>query len=75
MTKKNLHIWMWLQNGKIVKAILIIEDGILKIYDENDRLIMKRTGLSKFLLKQIEVNFQKYGAKKLSEQAEPFKFL
>ena len=75
MTKKNMHIWMWLQNGKIVKAILIIEDGILKIYDENDRLIMKRTGLSKFLLKQIEVNFQKYGAKKLSEQAEPFKFL
>lgn len=75
MVKKNTHIWMWLQNGRIIKAILIIEDGILKIYDENDCLIMKRTGLSKFLLKQIEVNFQKYGAKKLSEQAEPFRIL
>jgi len=73
--KKNKHIWIWLQNGKILKAILSVEDGTIKIYDENDNLIMKRTGLTRFQVKQVEINFLRYGAKRLSEHAEPFKFL
>ena len=45
------------------------------IYDENDCLILKRTGLTRFQIKQIEVNLTIYGAKKLNPHAEPFKFL
>lgn len=75
MTKKNTHIWIWLQNGKIIKAVSSVEDGTIKIYDENDRLIMKRTGLTKFQVKQVEHNLLIYGAKKLSKHAEPFKYL
>ena len=75
MKKKNKNIWIWLQNDRIFKAILCIEDGTLKIYDENDNLILRRSGLNRLQVKQIENTIIKYGAKKLSEHAEPFKFL
>ena len=74
MVKKNVNIWIWLQNGRLVKAILNANDGTLKIYDENDKLILRRTGLNKFQVKQIEKTIIKFGAKKL-DHAEPFKFL
>ena len=75
MRKKNVNIWIWIQNKKILKAISNVEEGAVRIYDENDNLIMKRTGLTRFQVKQIEINLLRYGAKRLSEHAEPFKFL
>ena len=75
MTAKNVNIWIWLQNGKIVKAISSVDDGTIKIYDEHDNLILKRTGLTKFQVKKIENNILKYGAKRLNQHAEPFRFL
>jgi len=70
-----VSIWIWLQNEKIIKAILNADDGTIKIYDENDNLILRRTGLNKFQIKQIEDTIIKYGAKRLDKHAEPFKFL
>lgn len=75
MNRKNENIWIWLQNGRIIKAILDKDNGILKIFNENDRLVLKRTGLNKLQVKQIENCIIKYGAKKLDKHAEPFKFL
>lgn len=75
MVQKNVHIWIWLQNGKLFKAISSVDDGTLRIYDEYDNLVLKRTGLSKFEVKQIEYLIVKYGAKRLDQHAEPFKFL
>ena len=75
MTKKNVNIWIWLQNGKIIKAISSVDDGTIKIFDENDNLILKRAGLTKLQVKQIESNILKYGAKRLDQHAEPFRFL
>ena len=75
MTSKSVNIWIWLQNNKLMKAVLCVEDGTLKIYDENDNLILKRTGLNKLQVKQIEKTIIQYGAKKLDKHAEPFKFL
>ena len=74
MINKNANIWIWLQNGRIMKAISCVDDGTIKIYDENDNLILKRTGLNKFQVKQIEKTIIEYGAKKLDKHAEPFKF-
>ena len=71
----NVNIWIWLQNGRIVKAISNVDEGTLKIYDEDDNLILKRTGLNKLQIKQAEKTIIKYGAKKLNKHAEPFKFL
>jgi hypothetical protein len=75
MTNHNVNIWIWIQNGRIVKAILNSDEGILRIYDECDNLILKRTGLNKSQVKQIETCIVKYGAKKLDKHAGPFKFL
>lgn len=71
----NTHIWIWLQNRNIMKAILDTEEGILRIFDENDNLVLKRTGLNKQLIKQIEVYIIRYGARRLDAHEEPFKFL
>lgn len=75
MSNQNVHIWIWLQNNKLTKAILNSDEGTIRIYDEEDNLILKRTGLNKNQLKQIEICIIKYGAKKLDKHAEPFKFL
>ena len=75
MISKNVNIWIWLQNESIIKAIICSEEGSIKIYDENDNLILKRTGLSRIKIKEIEETIIKYGAKKLDKHAEPFKFL
>ena len=75
MNNENVHIWIWLQNSKLMKAILNSDEGVIRIYDEDDNLVLKRTGLNKNQVQQIETCIVKYGAKKLDKHAEPFKFL
>lgn len=75
MVEEKTNIWIWLQNGKIYKAISNVDDGTICIYDEQDNLILKRSGLNRIQVKQIEHIIIKYGAKKLDQHAEPFKFL
>ena len=75
MTQKNVNIWIWLQNKKIMKAIINFDEGTVKIYDEDDNLILRRTGLNKLQVKKSENYILEYGAKKLSKNSEPFKFL
>jgi len=72
---KNVNIWVWLQNNNIVKVISNADEGTIKIYDESDNLILKRTGLSKIQVKQIENNIIKYGEKKLNRPADAFRYL
>lgn len=75
MRTRHQNIWIWLQNSKVMKAVLDLDNGTVKIYDEEDNLILKRTGLNKIQIKQIENYILQYGAKKLDKNAEPFKFL
>ena len=75
MKKKQRVIWIWIQNGHLYKSISCLEDGCIHIYNEKDQLILKRTGLTKIQVKQIEHNIMRYGAKKLNKNAEPFRFL
>lgn len=75
MIKKNTRIWIWLQENKVLKAVLNVDEGTMSIYDENDNLILRRTGLTINKVKEIEINLIRYGAKRLSEHQEPFKFL
>lgn len=51
----NTHIWIWLQNKRIMKAILDTEEGILMVFDENDNLVLKKTGLNKQLIKHMSL--------------------
>ena len=75
MKQKNMNIWIWLQNGRLVKAVSCADEGTLRIYDEEDNLILKRTGLNQRQVKVIEKQIIRFGAKKLDKHAEPFKFL
>ncbi|MFH1012957.1 MAG: hypothetical protein V1769_00415 [Thermoplasmatota archaeon] len=75
METKTTNIWIWLQNDEIYKSISCPDEGTISIYDEHDQLILKRTGLTKLQVKQIEENIMRYGAKKLNINAEPFRFL
>jgi len=38
MSNKNVNIWVWIQNGRVIKAISCVDSGTIKIYDENDNL-------------------------------------
>ena len=75
MANKKVNIWVWIQNNRVIKAISCVDEGTIKIYDENDNLILNRTGLTRIQVKQIENNILRYGAKKLSQHAGPFRFL
>ncbi len=75
MTKNSVKIWIWLQDGKPMKAIICFERGTLEIFDENDTLVLKRTGLNKKQVKKIEATVIRYGAKRLDTHQEPFRYL
>ena len=75
MTDKPKNIWFWIQNGEVYKSVSSSDEGTICVYDQQDKLILKRTGLSKIQVKQIEQNIILYGAKKLCKNAEPFRFL
>jgi len=75
MTEKHVDIWIWIQNDELMKAIINVTDGIVRIYDHNDNLILRRTGLNKIQIRQVENYILQYGAKRLSKNAEPFRFL
>jgi hypothetical protein len=75
MSNTPQKIWFWIQNGEVYKSISSPEEGTICIYNQQDTLILKRTGLSKVQVKKIEENIIKYGAKKLQSNAEPFRFL
>jgi len=72
MKAKNVKIWIWVHNGRVMKAISRPEDGTLVIYDDHDCLLIKRTGLTRAQLRRIEVAFALAGAKRIDEQREPF---
>ena len=74
MSNKNVNIWVWIQNGRVIKAISCVDSGTIKIYDEYDNLILKRNGLTRIQVKQIEDNILRYGAKKLNQHIGPFRY-
>jgi hypothetical protein len=72
---RNLKIWMWIQNNHLIKAISNMDTGTLTIYDENDNVLVKRTGLSRQQIKKIEIVFSHFSAKKLDKNQEPCTYL
>ena len=75
MTKKNIKIWLWLHNGRLLKAISRPDDGTLTIYDEHDNILIKRSGLTLSQIKKIEIALSISGAKQMDEHREPFTYL
>ena len=57
------------------KAISNKDTGTLTIYNENDEILLRRTGLTKQQVKKIEVYLANYGLKQVDENQEPFTYL
>ena len=67
MIKKKDNIWTWLQSkGKIFKVIYNTNKGIITVYDENDKILMKKTNLTKEQIEKVEDSFLDYVAKKIN---------
>ena len=75
MIKKNAKIWMWIHNGKILKAISCPDEGILTIYDEYDNILIKRAKLTPAQIKKIEIVLSTLGAKRVDGHKRPFTYL
>jgi len=75
MTKLSVKIWIWVYNDVVFKAILREEEGTLTLFDENDVLLIKRTGLSISQMKLIEATLVAAGAKRIDGKQEPFTYL
>lgn len=67
------HVWYWMQDGKVWHAVF--KASSVAVYNEEGRLVMRRTNINRTLLKQIELNIVKYGAKCFYQKnSELFKF-
>jgi len=69
-----MKVWFWVYNDRIMKAVSCPEDGTLTVYDENDNILIKRTGLTPAQIKKIEITLANPGTKQLGGK-EPFTFL
>jgi len=75
MVKKNAKIWIWVQSNRLLKAVSNQNTGTLTIYDEYDNVLLRRTGLTKQQIKNIEIIFSSHCIKKVGDHREPFTYL
>jgi len=75
MVKKNAKIWIWVQSNSVLKAVSNQNTGTLTIYDEYDNVLLRRTGLTKQQIKNIEIIFSNHCIKKVGDHREPFTYL
>jgi len=75
MTNKTMKLWLWIYNNKLMKAVACPEEGTLTIYDDEDHVLIRRTGLTIGQIKTIEVAFTTNGAKRIDGHREPFTYL
>ena len=76
LSNRTVRIWLWLYNDKLMKAVSCTEDGTITVYDENDNVLIKRTGLTPAQIKKIEIVLANTGAKRLDGGSkEPITYL
>ena len=72
MTNKNTHIWIWLQENELHKAVYNSMDYTLIVYNERDEIVFKHTGITSEQLTRLEELFLTIGAKRMDRHKEPF---
>jgi hypothetical protein len=75
MRKKNLRIWIWLQETVLHKAVYNPTTRTLSVYNQEDSIVLRRTGISAKQLASLEVVFSHLGAKRLDRDRTPFVYL
>jgi len=69
MTEKTLHVWIWIYNDCVYKAISCPEEGTITVFDDTDHILIKRTGLTPAQIKKVEFVFSSAGTKTISGQS------
>jgi hypothetical protein len=75
MNHKNAHIWIWLQENILHKAVYIPLDKIFIVYNDQGEIILKRIGITPEQLSSLEVFLLHLGARRIDGQKEPFTYL
>ena len=75
MNKNDSKIWIWIQNGKLLKAKCNFSNGSLTICNEDDEILIKQKGLTQSQIQKIEIVFSKTGAKRIDRRKEPFTYM
>ena len=75
MVNKNVKTWIWMQNNRLLKAVLNQNTGTLSIYDEYNNILLRRLGLTKQQIKNIEIIFSNHCIKRVDGHREPFTYL
>lgn len=73
--KKNTHVWIWIQENCLHKAVYSVNDQTLIVYDEREEIILKRNGVTPEQFLRLEALFISVGAKRLDGHKEPFTYL
>lgn len=71
----NTHIWIWLQDHELYKAVYKPMDHTLVVLNERDEIILQYKGITAEQLARLEQLFLQLGAKKMDGHKEPFTYL
>ena len=72
MVTDTKRIWIWLHGTMLIKAVYSPMDRTLTIFDETDRLLLKRIGITPDQAQQLATRLAIIGAKRVDGHDEPF---
>ena len=75
MTNDGIKVWIWVHNDRLYKAISNPVTKTVTIYDANDRILIRRTGLTIQQMKAIEATITIYGGRRMDGNRQPFTYL
>ncbi|MBN1861882.1 MAG: hypothetical protein JW840_10540 [Candidatus Thermoplasmatota archaeon] len=75
MKNTHEHIWVWVQDSLLYKAVYRLKDCSFIVYNDQDEVILRYTGVTPEQLEQLQRMFVRIGAKQLPNQAAPFTYL
>jgi hypothetical protein len=74
-SKPSKHIWVWMQDNGMHKAVYSVCEELLIVYNEQEDIILKRKGVTLEQFLRLEALFVSMGARRLDGHKEPFTFL
>ncbi len=75
MKENTIKVWIWIHNSRLYKAIANPATKSITIYDAEDNILIRRTGLTFQQMKIIEVTLDTCGAKRMDDHHQPFTYL
>jgi hypothetical protein len=75
MMKTNTHVWIWMQDHEVYKAVYVQMNRSLTVSNEKDEIILQYKGISYEQLARVVRLFMQLGAKKMDGRREPFTYL